>query len=116
METVTAGPAIRAGYPEGLSYYLGKVLECASFNAEPYAGKETVIGEITHEDVKVTAMSPYQRCTPASVAGHAMGQLQVSFVNNTNSLKLHAGYKTSIFTSEQHVTSSTQYQMLSVEE
>jgi hypothetical protein len=69
---IFAAPAIRAGYPEGLSYYLGKVLECASFNAEPYAGKETVIGEITHEDVKVTAMSPYQRCTPASVAGHAM--------------------------------------------
>ncbi|HZW26827.1 MAG TPA: acyclic terpene utilization AtuA family protein [Trueperaceae bacterium] len=69
---IFAAPAIRAGFPEALSYYLGKVLECASFNAEPYAGKETVIGEITHEDVKVTAMSPYQRCTPASVAGHAM--------------------------------------------
>src|SRR5690606_8784082 len=69
---ICAAPAIRAGYPESLAYYLGKVLECASFNAEPYAGKETVIGEISHEDVKVTAMSPYQRCTPASVAGHAM--------------------------------------------
>ncbi len=69
---IFAGPAIRAGYPENLSYYLGKVLECASFNAEPYAGKETVIGEISHEDVKVTAMHPDQRCTIASVAGHAM--------------------------------------------
>ncbi len=69
---IFAAPAIRAGFPEPLSYYLGKVLECASFNAEPYAGKETVIGEITRDDVKVTAMSPYQRCTPASVAGHAM--------------------------------------------
>lgn len=69
---IFAAPALRAGFPEALSYYLGKVLECASFNAEPYAGKETVIGEISHEDVKVTAMSPYQRCTPASVAGHAM--------------------------------------------
>jgi hypothetical protein len=69
---IFAAPAIRAGFPEALSYYLGKVLECASFNAEPYAGKETVIGEVSHEDVKVTAMSPYQRCTPASVAGHAM--------------------------------------------
>jgi hypothetical protein len=35
------------GYPEALSYYLGKVLECASFCAEPYGGKETVMGEIT---------------------------------------------------------------------
>jgi hypothetical protein len=69
---IFAGPAIRAGFPEALSYYLGKVLECASFNAEPYAGKETVIGEISMEDVKLTPMHPAQRCTVASVAGHAM--------------------------------------------
>lgn len=69
---IFAAPAIRAGYPEALSYYLGKVLECASFNAEPYAGKESVIGEISMSDVKVTAMHPGQRCTVASVAGHAM--------------------------------------------
>lgn len=69
---VFAAPAIHAGFPESLSYYLGKVLECASFCAEPYGGKETVLGEITQEDVKVTAMHPDQRCTVASVAGHAM--------------------------------------------
>jgi len=69
---VFAGPAIYEGFPEAQSYYLGKVLECASFCAEPYAAKESVIGEITHEDVKVTAMAPFQRCTIASVAGHAM--------------------------------------------
>lgn len=67
-----AAPALRAGHSEPLSYYLGKVLECASFNAEPYAGKESVIGTISTEDVKVTAMHPGQRCTVASVAGHAM--------------------------------------------
>lgn len=69
---VFAAPAIKEGFPESLSYYLGKVLECASFCAEPYGAKETVIGTITHEDVKVTAMHPNQRCTIASVAGHAM--------------------------------------------
>ncbi len=69
---ICAGPAIRAGFPEALSYYLGKVLECASFCAEPYGAKESVIGEISMEDVKVTAMHPDQRCTIASVAGHAM--------------------------------------------
>lgn len=69
---VFAAPAIHHGFPEDLSYYLGKVLECASFCAEPYGGKETVLGEITQQDVKVTAMHPPQRCTVASVAGHAM--------------------------------------------
>ena len=60
------------GYPEALAYYYGKVLECASFCAEPYGGKESILGEITMDDVKVTAMLPAQRCTIASVAGHAM--------------------------------------------
>ncbi|KYH33170.1 acyclic terpene utilization AtuA family protein [Neomoorella mulderi] len=69
---IFAAPAIRAGFPEDLAYYLGKVLECASFCAEPYGGKETVIGTITETEVLVTAMHPDQRCTVASVAGHAM--------------------------------------------
>jgi hypothetical protein len=69
---VFAAPAIFEGFPPDLSYYLGKVLECASFCAEPYGAKETVLGTITKEDVKVTAMHPDQRCSIASVAGHAM--------------------------------------------
>src|SRR5216683_2065591 len=69
---IFAAPAIRQGFPEGLAYFYGKVLECASFCAEPYAGKESVLGEITMEDVKVTALLHEQRCTVASVAGHSM--------------------------------------------
>ncbi|WP_438316424.1 acyclic terpene utilization AtuA family protein [Sporosarcina sp. FA9] len=69
---VFAAPAIREGFPEEQAYYLGKVLECASFCAEPYGAKESVIGTITHDDVKVIAMAPDQRCTIASVSGHAM--------------------------------------------
>jgi len=69
---IFAAPALRAGFPPALAYYLGKVLECASFCAEPYGGKETVLGEIRHDCVLVSAMHPAQRCTVASVAGHAM--------------------------------------------
>ena len=69
---VFAAPAIHHGFPENQAYYLGKVLECASFCAEPYGGKETVLGEVSADDVRVTAMHPAQRCTVASVAGHAM--------------------------------------------
>jgi hypothetical protein len=69
---IFAAPAVRRGYPEALAYFYGKVMECASFCAEPYGGKESIMGEITTEDVKVTAMLPAQRCTVASVAAHAM--------------------------------------------
>jgi hypothetical protein len=69
---IFAAAALHRGHDAGLSYYLGKVLECASFCAEPYGGKETVLGEIVDGGVHVTAMHPNQRCTVASVAGHAM--------------------------------------------
>jgi hypothetical protein len=69
---IFAAPAIRAGYPVELAYHLGKLLECASFCAEPYGGKESVMGTIDAKSIHVTAMNPGQRCTVASVAGHAM--------------------------------------------
>lgn len=69
---VFAAPALHHGFAADHAYYLGKVLECASFCAEPYGGKETVMGEVRHDGVEVTAMHPDQRCTIASVAGHAM--------------------------------------------
>ena len=69
---IFAAPAIRRGLPEGLAYFAGKVLECASFCAEPYGAKESVLGEIAMEDFKVTALWPEQRCTIVSVAAHTM--------------------------------------------
>ena len=69
---IFAAPAIRDGFPPALAYFGGKILECASFCAEPYAAKESVLGEITMDDFKVTALLPEQRCMIASVAGHAM--------------------------------------------
>ncbi len=67
-----AAPPIRAGLPESLAYHMGKIIECASFCAEPFMGKETIIGTITQSEVLVTACHPDQRCTVASVSGHAM--------------------------------------------
>ena len=67
-----AAPAIRSGFPENYAYHNAKMIECASFCAEPYMGKETVIGSVTHEDIKITACHPDQRCTVASVCGHSM--------------------------------------------
>src|SRR5262249_39969641 len=79
---IFAAPAIRRGFPKALAYFYGKVLECASFCAEPYGGKESVLGEITMDDVKVTALLPEQRCTIASVAGHAMYERSSPFYHH----------------------------------
>jgi acyclic terpene utilization AtuA family protein len=69
---IFAALPIRAGFPAALSYHLGKLLECASFCAEPYGAKESVLGTISATDIRVTAMHPAQRCTVASVSSHAM--------------------------------------------
>ena len=64
--------AIANGIPRDVAYYWGKVLECASFACEPYMGKESIIGVAYEDRIQVTPMHPDQRCTPASLAGHAM--------------------------------------------
>jgi hypothetical protein len=74
-----AAPAIHAGFPESLAYHTGKMIECASFCAEPYMGKEAVIGTISHEDIKIKAYHPNQRCTVASVCGHSMYERATPF-------------------------------------
>jgi Acyclic terpene utilisation family protein AtuA len=75
----TAAPCIRAGYPEALAYHMGKMIECASLVAEPFMGKETVIGAITHEDIRITPYHPAQRVTVASAAGHSMYERETPF-------------------------------------
>lgn len=60
------------GLPRHTAVLAGKLLECASFCAEPFMGKETVIGEVDADGVTVYPLHPGQRCTPASLASHAM--------------------------------------------
>src|SRR5204863_121077 len=57
--------------------------ECASLVAEPFMGKETVIGTISQEDIKITPYHPDQRCTIASVAGHSMYERDNPFYEYT---------------------------------
>jgi hypothetical protein len=38
---IFAVPAVRQGFSDGLAYFYGNVLECASFCAEPYSRQIT---------------------------------------------------------------------------
>lgn len=67
-----AAPLLNAGMSPATAYYAGKLMECASFCCEPFMGKESIFGRIREDDIRVTAMHPGQRCTPASLASHAM--------------------------------------------
>jgi hypothetical protein len=69
---IFAAPLMNAGYGPEIAYYAGKLMECSSFCCEPFMGKETIFGRIEGANVDVAAMHPGQRCTPASLAAHAM--------------------------------------------
>ena len=74
-----AAPLLDAGHAPGVSYFAGKLLECASFCAEPYMAKESILGRVEDDAVYLTAMHPEQRCSPESVAGHALYERQDPF-------------------------------------
>jgi hypothetical protein len=69
---IFAAPLLNAGHSAADAFFCGKAMECASFCAEPFMGKETILGRVDDTGVYLTAMHPGQRCTPASVASHAM--------------------------------------------
>ncbi len=75
----TAGPCIHHGFPPPLAYHMGKMIECASLVAEPFMGKEAIIGAITQDDIRITPYHPQQRCTIASVAGHSMYERETPY-------------------------------------
>ena len=69
---IFAAPLLNAGHSLADAFFCGKAMECASFCGEPFMGKETILGRVDGTGVYLTAMHPGQRCTPASVASHAM--------------------------------------------
>lgn len=69
---IFAAPLLEAGHSLADAFFCGKAMECASFCGEPFMGKETILGRVDETGVYLTAMHPGQRCTPASVASHAM--------------------------------------------
>ncbi len=79
----TAAPCVHAGFPEALAFHMGKMIECASLVAEPFMGKESVIGTITRDDIRITPYHPDQRCTVASAAAHSMYERETPFFEHT---------------------------------
>jgi hypothetical protein len=69
---IFAAPLLEAGHSPADAFFCGKAMECASFCGEPFMGKETILGRVDGTGVYLTALHPAQRCTPASVASHAM--------------------------------------------
>ncbi|WP_075618265.1 acyclic terpene utilization AtuA family protein [Paenisporosarcina indica] len=68
------------GKDPGLSYHLGKILECGALCAEPGTTKDSILGMIGDTSFKVKSLNPARRCTPISVAAHTFYEKEHPYI------------------------------------
>ena len=64
----------------GLSYHLGKILECGALCAEPGTTKDCILGTIKDSSFTVKALHPSRTCTPISVAAHTFYEKEHPYI------------------------------------
>jgi hypothetical protein len=65
-----AAIGINHGMDAGLSYHLGKILECGALCAVPGTTKDCILGTIKEDSFTVKSLNPARKCTPMTVAAH----------------------------------------------
>jgi hypothetical protein len=66
-----AAVPLMKGFDKGLTMHMAKLIECASACADP-GGRDASMGVMGEGCFNVESMHPSQRCTPVSVAAHAL--------------------------------------------
>jgi len=66
-----AACAMHRGLPPAPSWYSGKMLECGTASATP-KGHDCLIATVRGDHIEVEPANPMRRCTPLSVATHAL--------------------------------------------
>jgi len=65
-------PALLEGYPAGLAYHMGKILECGAIAATPGSGRDCILGTISDDGFVLEALNPSRRFTCSSAAAHTL--------------------------------------------
>ncbi len=63
---------IKEGFPLGLAWHLGKIIECASYVVEPKVGEDCVLGFLRDDHFLVEPADPSKRCPKIRVAAHTL--------------------------------------------
>lgn len=66
-----AAKPIMDGFPHGLSWHAGKLLECGTMACEN-PGNGIIMADLNKDSVVISALGPGLRCTPNSLAGHSL--------------------------------------------
>lgn len=61
---------LHRGADPGVAWYLGKIMECGAFCAVPKG--RVMVGTVRKSSFDLTPVSPFERCTPVSVAAHTL--------------------------------------------
>jgi hypothetical protein len=69
--SVHAALPIARGFDPGLAMHAAKVIECASFAADP-GGRDPIMATIRDDHFILESMNPVRHCTPISVAAHSL--------------------------------------------
>ncbi len=64
----------------GLSYHLGKILECGALCAEPGTTKDSILGTIGDDFFTVQSLNPIRKCNPISVAAHTFYEKEHPYI------------------------------------
>jgi hypothetical protein len=67
-----AAYAIWKGFPAGLAWHLGKILECGALCAVPGSAGDAMWGVLRHDRFTVEPLNPARACTETSVAAHTL--------------------------------------------
>lgn len=67
-----AAYAIWKGFPAGLAWHLGKILECGALCALPGSAGDAMWGVLRHDSFTLEPLNPTRVCTETSVAAHTL--------------------------------------------
>lgn len=68
---IFASFGIKNGFEAGLSWHLGKILECGTAAVTVRKGPDCIIAHLKKDHFIVEALDPTLRCTPQSIAAHS---------------------------------------------
>ncbi|MFX3636730.1 MAG: acyclic terpene utilization AtuA family protein [Candidatus Pristimantibacillus sp.] len=75
-----AAIGIYHGKDPGLSYHLGKILECGALCAEPGTTKDSILGTVSDNSFTIQSLNPDRKCSPTSVAAHTFYEKEHPYI------------------------------------
>lgn len=67
-----AAVPLREGFDPGLTYHMGKILECGARATTASSGNDCLVGILSDDHFEVVPPNPERRCTVESVAAHTL--------------------------------------------